>query len=88
MKHDFRYFPILPLCLGPRVIPGGGIPWEAIQPHGAQAIKNHKRTLLWLAARGGLSWCEAYAVLTDSPWRDIDAQDARNAVQRLVSHIG
>lgn len=32
-----------------------------------QALKNHcGQTLDRLAARGGLSWAEAYAVLTDS----------------------
>ena len=49
------------------------IPYDIIKPHEEQALKNHcGQTLDRLAARGGLSWAEAYAVLTDSkfPYRD------------------
>lgn len=43
------------------------IPYDIIKPHEEQALKNHcGQTLDRLAARGGLSWAEAYAVLTDS----------------------
>ena len=42
------------------------IPYDIIKPHEEQALKNHcGQTLDRLAARGGLSWAEAYAVLTD-----------------------
>lgn len=43
------------------------IPYDVIKPHEEQALKNHcGQTLERLAKRGGLSWTEAYAVLTDS----------------------
>ena len=43
------------------------IPYNVIKPHEEQALKNHcDQTLDRLAERGGLSWAEAYAVLTDS----------------------
>ena len=43
------------------------IPYDVIKPHEEQALKNHcGQTLDRLAERGGLSWAEAYAVLTDS----------------------
>lgn len=44
------------------------IPWEMIQPHYAQAEKNHYQTLERLHERGGLSACEALAVLEDRGW--------------------
>jgi hypothetical protein len=45
-----------------------GIPWEMIEPHEAQAHKNHQQTLKRLAERGGLSHREALAVLEDRPY--------------------
>lgn len=45
-----------------------GLPWEMITPHAAQAKKNHGQTLERLAERGGLSACEALAVLDDRAW--------------------
>lgn len=43
------------------------IPWEIIQKHEKQALKNHGgESLEILAKRGGLSWYEAQCVLSDS----------------------
>lgn len=42
------------------------IPYEIIKSHEDQAIKNHGQTLERLTQRGGLSWSEVYAVLTDN----------------------
>lgn len=47
----------------------GGIPWAMIASHERQADRNHGQTLRRLHDRGGLSWCEALAVLEDRPWR-------------------
>lgn len=41
------------------------IPFEVIEPHESQALKNHGQTLERLAERGGLSYDEALLVLTD-----------------------
>lgn len=46
------------------------IPWRIIAPHDAQAIRNHAgQNLENLASRGGLSPCEAVAVLEDVDYR-------------------
>lgn len=45
------------------------IPWALIAPHEAQAQRNHWQSLDTLASRGGLSACEALAVIEDRPWR-------------------
>lgn len=47
---------------------GQSVPWDAVEPHSEQALKNHAQTLERLAERGGLSWKELYYVLTDSPF--------------------
>lgn len=60
-----------------------GILWAMIAPHEAQAQRNHYQTLRRLHARGGLSWCEALAVLEDRPWRE--DPDAKQKVQALVA---
>ena len=44
------------------------IPWEVIAPHEAQAHKNHSQSLERLAARGGLSYREMYAMLRDKEY--------------------
>lgn len=44
------------------------VPYDIIAPHEAQALNNHGQTLQRLAERGGLSWGELMAILTDSKW--------------------
>jgi hypothetical protein len=46
-----------------------GIPWKMIAPHEQQTQRNHRQSLRRLHERGGLSWCEALAVLQDRQWR-------------------
>lgn len=41
------------------------LPWALIEPHAAQAMRNHGQTLERLAERGGLGFSEAYCVLND-----------------------
>lgn len=67
------------------------IPYDIIKPHEEQALKNHcGQTLDRLAARGGLSWAEAYAVLTDSkfPYGDqyISEEFYEKKVKEIVSN--
>jgi hypothetical protein len=45
------------------------IPLSLIAPHEQQADRNHSQTLRRLAERGGLSPCEAVAVIRDRPWK-------------------
>lgn len=44
------------------------IPWATLEPHAAQAVKNHDQTLERLAQRGGLGWSEIEMILLDRPW--------------------
>ena len=63
---------------------GASIPWAMIAPHEMQAIQNHGgQTLARLAERGGLSPCEALAVLDDRAWLWMD--DARDELERRRS---
>src|SRR6476659_1055513 len=53
------------------------IPWELIEQHEAQALKNHKRTIEQLAQQQcGLRASEAVAVLEDRPWRRMPVEEA------------
>jgi hypothetical protein len=59
------------------------IPWSLIEPHEAQARKNHSNlSLKTLAEKGGLTPCDAIAVLEDSdrpdPSSDIDQFSKQN----------
>ena len=66
------------------------IPWDLISPHEAQALENHGQSLEKLADRGGLSWDEAYDVLTDqmTPCYKLGAKSwtdyCENEVKRLA----
>lgn len=50
--------PMFPIMGGPKV------PWSLIAPYEHQAHTNHRQTLTRLAERGGLSICEAMAVMS------------------------
>lgn len=58
------------------------VPWEKLEPHEAQAQRNHSQSLKRLAERGGLSACEAIAVLEDRPWHRMP--DQLKMVLRLI----
>lgn len=53
------------------------LPWALIAPHEAQARTNHYQSLERLAQRGGLSFCEAAAILEDRKWSAIRWPDGR-----------
>lgn len=57
--------PMFPILNDPMI---RAIPWAALQPHEAQARRNHSQSLRTLASRGGLSICEAYHILKDQPY--------------------
>lgn len=61
-----------------------GIPWVMIAPHEKQAERNHDQTLVRLAERGGLSACEAVAVLEDRRWTRLEDAVAYRRLQELV----
>ena len=60
------------------------LPWAIIAPHADQARKNHGQTLETLRARGGLSACEAVAILEDRDWRKMDPIAAFRRLAELV----
>lgn len=60
------------------------IPWDVIAPHETQALRNHHRSLASLAERGGLTPCEALAVIEGRPWERMAFTDAR---RRLVDYV-
>ena len=64
--------------------PAKTIPWELIKDHEVQAIRNHQQTLAKLALRGGLSRCEAVAVLEDRQWEPMDEIEADKRLTQLV----
>ena len=47
------------------------VPWSLVEPHQAQAMKNHRQTLERLAERGGLSWPELVAVISDRDYFEL-----------------
>jgi hypothetical protein len=61
------------------------IPWAMIAPHNPQAQSNHSQTLERLAERGGLSACEAVAVLTNRRWEKMESQAAANKLNELIA---
>jgi hypothetical protein len=61
------------------------IPWSVIAPHARQAWDNHSQTLDRLAQRGGLSRCEAVAVLEDRPWRKMDQIEAERRLANIIA---
>lgn len=60
------------------------IPWDTIAPHEVQALRNHHRSLASLAERGGLTPCEALAVIEGRPWERMAFTDAR---RRLADYV-
>lgn len=44
------------------------IPWAMIEPHEAQAKRNHSQTLQRLNERGGCAPNEIYAIMHDRDW--------------------
>lgn len=71
------------------------LPWALIAPHEAQARTNHYQSLERLAHRGGLSFCEAAAILEDRKWSKIvwppggqqPGDPARAYLERLIASL-
>lgn len=63
------------------------IDWNLIAPHEKQAMENHYQTLDRLAERGGLSWAEAYAVLTDSKFPSREEYISEEFYEKKVKEI-
>lgn len=73
--------PVFPIMQGKYI---KGIPWSMIAPKEVQAKRNHSmQNLEELAKRGGLSPCEAIAVLEGRSWRH-DPNAEWKLIRRLV----
>lgn len=62
---------------------GAYVDWQLVADHGGQANTNHGQTVARLAERGGLSWCELFAVLHNQRFQRMDANDAMIACRAL-----
>lgn len=60
------------------------IPWELIKPHEKQAQANHRQSIATLANRGGLTACEALAVIEDRPYRQMSWCEANSKLAAMV----
>ncbi len=60
------------------------VPWALLAPHEAQAQINHGQSLERLAERGGLSPCEALAIIEDRRWRRMHEDEARGKLKMLA----
>lgn len=60
------------------------LPWDIIAPHAERAFRNHGQSLELLASRGGLSPCEAVAILEDRAWHRMDQTAAIERLAELV----
>lgn len=74
----------MPISLGIRGPKLEPLPWAIIEPHQKQALRNHGQTLERLRERGGLSPCEAVAIIEDRRWRRMQRFDA---VERLADLV-
>lgn len=64
------------------------IPWAFIAPYEARAKRNHSQTLDRLRERGGLSPCEAVAIVKDLDWEQVKAMSPAEAdieLRRMVA---
>lgn len=62
---------------------GASIDYQLVSDHAEQARSNHYQSVDRLAERGGLSWCELYAVLHNRKWEKIADNDAMIACRAL-----
>lgn len=61
------------------------VPWELIEAHSGQCMKNHSQSVETLDVRGGLDPSELCAVLEDRPWKPMPYQLAVATVQKLLA---
>ena len=60
------------------------VPWEVMQPHELQALRNHSQSLERLASRGGVTPEEAVAIIEGRPWKRMPFTEARDM---LMGHV-
>ncbi len=62
-----------------------GLPWAMIQPCGRRLMLNFGSTLSDMVLRGGLSVCEAVAVLNDEPFTLLTQQQAEDDLAKRIA---
>jgi len=65
---------------------GASIDYQLVADHAEQARANYYQSVDRLAERGGLSWCELYAVLHNRKWEKMAVNDAMIACRALEAH--
>ncbi|MGU9981533.1 hypothetical protein ACJ4V0_15970 [Phreatobacter sp. HK31-P] len=60
------------------------VPWHIMEPHERQARENHGQSLARLAERGGLSACEALAIIEDRKWQRMTPAESHSALAALL----
>ena len=63
------------------------VSWSLFERHQEQALKNHSQTLERLAERGGLSCCEALAIIENRRWKRMDPKAAADQLISLNAHV-
>lgn len=61
------------------------VPMSLLCAHEEQALTNHSQSLAQLRSRGGLSACEAIAILEDRPWRSIPVAEANRRLRAAIA---
>ena len=60
------------------------IPWAVLKPHELQALRNHAQGLDRLASKGGVTPCEAVAIIEGRPWHRMPFGEARDTLMGYV----
>ena len=60
------------------------IPWAVLKPHELQALRNHAQGLDRLASKGGVTPCEAVAIIEGRPWHRMPFSEARDTLMGYV----
>lgn len=60
------------------------IPWAVLKPHELQALRNHAQGLDRLASKGGVTPCEAVAIIEGLLWHRMPFSEARDTLMGYV----
>jgi hypothetical protein len=76
-------FPILPAnpLAGD---PQESLPWHVLEPHDFEAYRQQGAVFVTLALRGGLTWCELFAIVNRTPYRPMPEAEARMLCRMLL----
>lgn len=61
-----------------------GVPWDMIWEHREWADRNHRQSIAELSDRGGLSACEAIAVIEERRWAPLHPAAAHRLLYEAV----